>query len=97
MDFYNQSHWILLGLPIAIYRGFKNKRPTGDTLNRPDEVSLWLKDSGFQVVRLNGIGSYGLTALRPLPVSMGIAVGKCFGSRALRSFAEQFIVIARKV
>ena len=96
VDFYNQSHWCLLSLPIAIYRYFTNKRPTGDTLNTPDEAKSWLSDCDLTLDRLSGVGGYSLVIFRPLSLRVAMLIGKFFGSGVLLPMAEQFVVIARK-
>ena len=96
VDFYNRSHWDKFALPIRIYRRLRNKRPTGDTLNTPDEVGSWMAVCGLDLDKIAGVGSYGLAILRPLPMRAAAAIGRCFGKVGWLAWAEQFLVVARK-
>lgn len=96
VDFYNQSHWDILRLPVSIYRRLLRKRPMGDTFNDMAETTCWLSDLGLTIREQVGVGSYILVLLRWCPRRWVIKVGELFRSGWLASLAEQVVVVATK-
>lgn len=96
VDFFNRFHWLLLSLPIWIYRALLKKRPMRSTMNNILETTGWMKQNKIDIVDTMGVSSYFLVLSRMFPRSFSMALAGLFKKGPLKLLAEQIIVIGKK-
>ena len=95
VDFYNADARRIFWLPITVYRKLMRKRPENDFRVSIRQAQQMIRDAGFEVERLEGVGNFLLAPLLWLPLAAIESIARWLGTH-IPWMSEQFLISARK-